>query len=73
MSEALPKFPPLALGTYARWEKDMSAWLRYKGWYNIVAGVLPAPAEPKSGDPPSKERLDWLDVDSRAAVRSCAL
>ena len=65
MSEGLPKISPLVEGDYSRWEREMAAWLRYKGWYSTVSGLIPCPPAPESGSTPTPAYISWIDVDSR--------
>ena len=70
MPESLPKFAPLKIGSFATWEPQIIAYLRFKGWFNIVEGNTKKPTakDPKAITKDEQDAIDdWDDINQRAA------
>jgi len=70
MPESLPKFAPLKMGGFAAWQPQMTAWLRFKGWFTVVNDKYKRTV-PKDTTKVTKEEQDemdwWDDADEHAA------
>jgi len=70
MPESLPKFAPLKMGGFAAWQPQMTAWLRFKGWFTVVDDKYKRTV-PKDTTKVTKEEQDkmdwWDDAGERAA------
>ena len=54
MPESLPKFTALKIGGFATWEPQIIAYLRFKGWFNVVNGTT---KKPVAEDPKAVEQV----------------
>jgi len=70
MPESLPKFAALKIGGFATWEPQIVAYLRFKGWFNIVKGNTKKPTtkDPKAPTKDEQDAIDdWDDINQHAA------